>query len=644
MSAPKVSLTSLLIANRGEIACRVAETAKAEGLRVIAVYSDADAGALHVQMADEAVRIGPAPVGESYLNAAAILDAAKQTGAEAIHPGYGFLSENAEFAESVIKAGLIWVGPPPDAIRAMGDKAAAKRLMGKAGVPMVAGYEGEDQSDRALQKAALDIGFPLMIKAAAGGGGRGMRRVYSDTAFMEALTTARSEAKNAFGSDVVILEKLIEGARHVEVQVFADRFGRTIHLGERDCSVQRRHQKIIEEAPSPVVSRDLRAEMGLAAINAAKAVAYEGAGTVEFLLDQDDRFYFLEMNTRLQVEHPVTEEVTGLDLVALQLAVARGEKLPEVSTEPEGHAIEVRLYAEDPVRDFLPQTGTLLAFDVPWEVRCDTGVEAGAEVSAFYDPMLAKLITHGATREEARKQMVAALTHLVVLGIATNRDFLIDVLNSEEFAGGGATTDFLDSWSAPAPTDDARAHALALAAALVIASDGGLSWRSTGEVSVPLRLQMDDTVHNVRVAGRFGAMTVTTGDKTFDFALASDGTSLQIAEDGRTRNVPFAARGGHLYFVDGGRTWEAEDVTFAPPDVATGAAGAVRAPMAGRIVSMRVAAGASAAKGTIVVTLEAMKMEHELVASADGTIEAVHVAEGDQVAAKQLLITFETLA
>ena len=635
-----MSLTSLLIANRGEIACRVAETARSEGLRVIAVYSDADAGALHVQMADEAVRIGPAPVGESYLNAAAILDAAKRTGAEAIHPGYGFLSENAEFAESVIKAGLIWVGPPPDAIRAMGDKASAKRLMGKAGVPMVPGYEGEDQSDRALQKAALDIGFPLMIKAAAGGGGRGMRRVYSDTAFMEALTTARSEAKNAFGSDVVILEKLIEGARHVEVQVFADRFGRTIHLGERDCSVQRRHQKIIEEAPSPVVNRDLRAEMGLAAINAAKAVAYEGAGTVEFLLDQNDKFYFLEMNTRLQVEHPVTEEVTGLDLVALQLAVARGEKLPEVPTEPEGHAIEVRLYAEDPARDFLPQTGTLLTFDVPWEVRCDTGVEAGAEVSAFYDPMLAKLITHGATREEARNQMVAALTHLVVLGVATNRDFLIDVLNSEEFAGGGATTDFLDSWSAPAPTDDARAHALALAAALVVANDGGLSWRTTGDASVPLRLSMDDEVHNVRVAGRFGAMSVTAGDTTFDFELASDGMGVLVAEGNAARTVPFAARGGHLCFVDGGRTWEAEDVTFAPPEVAAGAAGAIRAPMAGRIVSVRVKEGADAAKGTIVVTLEAMKMEHELVAAADGTVEAIHVTEGDQVAAKQLLVTF----
>ena len=637
-----MSFTSLLIANRGEIACRIAETAKAEGLRVIAVYSDADETALHVEMADEAVRIGPAPVSESYLNADAILDAAMRTGASAIHPGYGFLAENADFAEAVIKAGIVWVGPPPDAIRAMGDKAAAKRLLAKADVPMVPGYHGEDQSDKALQKAAVDIGFPLMIKAAAGGGGRGMRRAHSYSTFMEALTTARSEAKNAFGSDEVILEKLIEGARHIEVQVFADRFGRTTHLGERDCSVQRRHQKIIEEAPSPVVSRDLRAGLGLAAVNAAKAVNYEGAGTVEFLLDEDDRFYFLEMNTRLQVEHPVTEEVTGEDLVALQLAVARGEALPDFAIAPEGHAIEVRLYAEDPAHDFLPQTGTLLSFDVPWDVRCDTGVEAGTEVSAFYDPMLAKLITHGETREEARAQMVAALKRMTVLGITTNRDFLIDVLSSDEFAGGGITTDFLDGWTAPRPSADERTGALALAGALTVFRAGGLSWRTTGDASAPLRLQMGDEVQDVRVAGRFGEMTVTIGAQTFAFSLSGDGYGARVVQNGIERVIGFAASGNRHFFVDGGHTWNVEDVTYAPPEAAAGAAGAIRAPMAGRIVSLRVKEGEVASKNTIVATLEAMKMEHELTAAADATVEAIHVAEGDQVTAKQLLVTFAT--
>ena len=635
-----MTFSSLLIANRGEIACRIAETARSEGLRIIAVYSDADEDALHVQMADKAVSIGPAPVGESYLNQDAILDAAKLTGAEAIHPGYGFLSENADFAEAVVKAGLIWVGPPAKAIRAMGDKAAAKRLLAKADVPLVPGYAGKDQSDKALKKAALEIGFPLMIKAAAGGGGRGMRRVHSDAAFMEGLTIARSEGKNAFGSDEVILEKLIEGARHVEVQIFADQHGRTIHLGERDCSVQRRHQKIIEEAPSPAVSRDLRAEMGLAAINAAKAVDYEGAGTVEFLLDKKGTFYFLEMNTRLQVEHPVTEEVTGLDLVALQFAVARGEKLPDIDHEPHGHAIEVRLYAEEPARDFLPQTGALHNFDIPWDVRCDTGVGAGDVVSAFYDPMLAKLITQGETREEARTKMIAALNGASILGVATNRDFLIDVLSSEEFATATATTDFLDTWKAPVPDDAEWENALALAGALIVARDGGLSWRSTGEASVPLRLALDDDLHDVRIGGRFGHMDVTVNDKrqTLSLELGEGIARVTVGETSRTVSVAFS--GDTVHFTDGPRTWEVEDVTFAPPAAAAGAAGAVRAPMAGRIVSIRTKEGDAAVRGAILVTLEAMKMEHELVAGADAIVETIHVSEGDQVAAKQLLVTF----
>ncbi len=634
-----MSFSSLLIANRGEIACRIAETAREEGLHVIAIYSDADETALHVQMADEAVRVGASPVADSYLNADAILEAAKITGAEAVHPGYGFLAENAEFADAVMKAGLIWVGPPPDAIRAMGDKAAAKRLMSKTDVPLVPGYEGKAQTDKALQKAAAAIGFPLMIKASAGGGGRGMRRVFSDTAFMEALTTARSEARNAFGSDHVILEKLIEGARHVEVQVFADKHGHIIHLGERDCSVQRRHQKIIEEAPSPAVTPKLREAMGRAAIMAAEAVKYEGAGTVEFLLDKDGEFYFLEMNTRLQVEHPVTEEVTGLDLVSLQFAVARGEELPEIDPEPMGHAMEVRLYAEDPAREYLPQTGTLLTFDAPWEARLDTGVEAGTVVSAYYDPMLAKLITHGETRQDARNQMLAALHRMAILGVVTNRDFLIQVLRSEEFGEGSATTDFLDGWQAPVADQNEQNMALALAGALLTFRAGGLSWRSTGSASAPLKLQMGDSVHDVRVQGRFGDLMVTLGEETYGFALSGDHHAARVVFEGKERVVPFALNGNHLYFALGARTWALEDVTYAPPEVAAGAAGAVRSPMAGRIVSVRVKEGASVGKDTILVTLEAMKMEHELVAPVDANVESVHVAEGDQVAAKQLLVT-----
>ena len=400
-----IAFTKILIANRGEIACRVTRTAKALGYRTVAVFSDADAVALHVREADEAVRIGPPPAQESYLNIEALLAAAKLAGADAVHPGYGFLSENAAFAEACTKQGLVFIGPPAAAIDAMGNKARAKALMEAAGVPVVPGYRGADQSDETLIVEGRRIGFPLMVKAAAGGGGRGMRRVATAEELPQALARSRSEAASAFGSDELILERAIADAHHVEIQIFADRHGSVIHLGERDCSIQRRHQKVIEETPSPAVSTELREQMGEAAVAAARTIGYVGAGTVEFLLHRSQKFYFLEMNTRLQVEHPVTEAVSGLDLVAWQLRIAAGEKLPLKQDQVTfaGHAIEARLYAEDPQQNFLPQSGVL----VDWRpasgggVRIDHGLAPGQSVSPFYDPMLAKVIAHGATREEA---------------------------------------------------------------------------------------------------------------------------------------------------------------------------------------------------------------------------------------------------
>ncbi len=442
-----MAFSKILVANRGEIAWRIMRTAKAMGYRTVAVYSDADKDAPHVAFADEAVRIGPPLVGESYLSIDRILEAAHKSGADAVHPGYGFLSENEAFAAACEKAGLVFIGPPPAAIAAMGNKAAAKRRMIDAGVPCVPGYQGADQSDANLEKEARKIGLPVMVKAAAGGGGRGMRLVEREADLQEAIRTARTEAESAFGSGELILEKAVIDARHVEIQVFADAHGNVIHLGERDCSVQRRHQKVIEEAPSPAVNADLRGRMGAAAVAVARAIDYRGAGTVEFLLGADGAFYFLEMNTRLQVEHPVTEAITGQDLVAWQLKVASGEKLPltQAQVKFSGHAIEVRLYAEDAYAGFLPQTGRI---DV-WRpasgpgIRVDHGMKAGLAISPFYDPMIAKVIAHGGTREEARLRLIHALRKTVVLGPTTNRHFLIRLLEHPEFVAGRATTAFI---------------------------------------------------------------------------------------------------------------------------------------------------------------------------------------------------------
>ena len=617
-----MSFSKILVANRGEIAWRIMRTAKAMGYRTVAVYSDADKDAPHVGFADEAVRIGPPPVGESYLSIDRILEAAHISGADAVHPGYGFLSENEAFASACEKAGLVFIGPPPAAIAAMGNKAAAKRRMIDAGVPCVPGYQGADQSDGNLEKEARKIGLPVMVKAAAGGGGRGMRLVTDDGDLLEAIRTARTEAESAFGSGELILEKAVVDARHVEIQVFADAHGNVIHLGERDCSVQRRHQKVIEEAPSPAVDPGLRARMGAAAIAAARAVGYRGAGTVEFLLGADGAFYFLEMNTRLQVEHPVTEGITGLDLVEWQLRIARGEPLPLTQDQVtfDGHAIEVRLYAEDAYAGFLPQTGRVEEWKPAFGrgVRVDHGVVKGSALSPFYDPMIAKVIAHGATREEARLRLVRALRETVVLGPTTNRHFLIRLLEDPEFAAGKATTAFLGkhTFSAPEITDRHWQLAASLlwrhSAARYPAALRG--WRNSNPQATPIRLAAADMERTIEV------------------------DAADVDEETPPHHI-----GGDDIVVDlDAFTVRFTDKTHAPPpSAAAGSDGKMRAPMDGRIIAINVAPGGRVVRGQTVVVLEAMKIQHQLKAALDAEVESIAVREGQQVANRTVLVTLK---
>jgi geranyl-CoA carboxylase alpha subunit len=615
----------ILVANRGEIAWRVMRTAKAMGYRTVAVYSDADKDAPHVGFADEAQRLGPPPASDSYLDIDRILEAARKSGADAIHPGYGFLSENEAFDAACEKAGLVFIGPPSAAIAAMGNKAAAKRRMIEAGVPCVPGYQGADQSDSTLAKEARRIGLPVMVKAAAGGGGRGMRLVETDGDLAEAIRTARSEAQSAFGSGELIVEKAVSDARHVEIQVFADRHGAVVHLGERDCSVQRRHQKVIEEAPSPAVDADLRQRMGAAAIAAARAIGYRGAGTVEFLLGGDGAFYFLEMNTRLQVEHPVTEAVTGQDLVAWQLKVAAGEKLPLAQEQIEfaGHAIEVRLYAEDPYAGFLPQTGRIEA----WRpaagpgIRVDHGIKEGFAISPFYDPMIAKVIAHGATREQARTRLARALRETVVLGPTTNRHFLIRLLEHPEFAKGAATTAFLASheFPAPAPSD---AHWQQAA---------GLLWRQSAErYPTALRGWRNSNPEPTPIQLAAGAVERTIPVTPADAAAIDEA-------------APYVIDGDDILVDLDALTVRFSDRTYAPPAAAAADGdGRLRAPMDGRIVAIKVAAGDCVRRGQTLIVLEAMKIQHQLKAGLDARIESIAVAEGQQVSNRMVLVTMTT--
>jgi geranyl-CoA carboxylase alpha subunit len=646
----------ILIANRGEITCRIIRTAKALGYRTVAVYSEADAQALHVALADEAVCIGPAPVRESYLNIAALLAAARSTGADAVHPGYGFLSENDGFAQACLDAGLVFIGPDPQAILKMGNKAGAKRLMLAAGVPCVPGYQGTDQSDATLLAKAAEIGFPIMVKAAAGGGGRGMRLVEHPQDLAVALVSARSEAGNAFGSEELILERAVIEPRHVEIQVFGDKHGNIIHLGERDCSIQRRHQKVFEEAPSPAVSPALRAKMGAAAVAAARTVNYVGAGTVEFLLDRDGHFYFLEMNTRLQVEHPVTECITGLDLVAWQFAVARGEPLPltQEQVQLNGHAIEVRLYAEDPYAGFLPQSGDVALWRPPTGegVRVDHGLVSGQTVSPHYDPMIAKIIAHGATRDEARRRLIGALQDTRLLGLSHNRAFLEAVASHPTFAAGETTTAFIaqhfDAAALVRPQPDSLAVALAgmlwfEASALAgMGASAAAPWRSSGPARWPMLIGEGEHRHAVHITATGAhSYTLEVGAALHHITLCErDGAALRLVVDGVQRHAAAVFAKGLLHLELGNLSATFEDLTYAPPAEAAGSAESrVLAPMNGRVLAVDVQSGDTVVKGQRLAVLEAMKMEHQMLARRDGVVDQVAVRVGDQVATRALLVS-----
>ena len=642
------SFNKILIANRGEIACRIQRTAQALGYRTVAVYSEADANALHVQMADEAVNIGPAPVQQSYLNIPAILDAARLTGADAVHPGYGFLSENPEFAKACIAAGLVFIGPSADAIELMGSKRLSKIAMLAAGVPCIAGYQGSAQDDATLQREAERIGYPLMIKASAGGGGRGMRLVHAAGQLLEHLHTARSEALNAFGSDELILEQALIAPRHVEIQLFGDAHGNLIYLGERDCSVQRRHQKVIEEAPCPVMTAELRQAMGEAALKAGRAVAYVGAGTVEFLLDQSGRFYFLEMNTRLQVEHPVTELITGLDLVDWQLQIAAGQPLPlrQEQVTLTGHAMEVRLYAEDPAQGFLPQTGEVLRWEPAAGVRVDHGLQAPQRISPFYDPMLGKIIAHGATREEARRKLLRAVQDCVLLGVPSNQRLLVDLLGHPQFVAADFSTGFIAEHFSDIARPPISDEQLAVAAALFYRHSAALhrpalaSWRNNASVPWTYRLSVGEQCHEV-------SARVAADDhlKIGDIAIhlqGSDGRWASLVINGVRRRLAYHLQGTQLWLLDAGSSLCVNNQTQTVASrEAPASSGTVKAPMDGAITLVQVSEGDEVRKGQLLLVLEAMKMEHPLKAGIDGVVKAIQVSAGDQVRNRQVLLQIE---
>ena len=654
------SITTLLVANRGEIAVRIMRTAKAMGLRTIAVYSDADANAMHVRVADAAVHIGGSAVGDSYLCADKILDAARRMGADAVHPGYGFLSENAAFSEACADAGIVFVGPPNGAIDVMGDKARAKRAMLAAGVPCVPGYQGDDQTLATLTREAEAIGMPVMVKAAAGGGGRGMRLVHHSNDLASAIGLAKSEAQNAFGSSDLIIEKAIQRPRHVEVQVFADTHGNVVHLGERDCSIQRRHQKVVEEAPCPIMTPELRSAMGHAAVEAARAVDYVGAGTVEFLLDASGHFYFLEMNTRLQVEHPVTEAVTGFDLVEWQLRVARGEPLPAEQDDIEllGHAIEVRLYAEDPVAGFLPSTGPVELFYVPDlpGIRVDSGVASGDAVSPFYDAMVAKIIAYGETREDARLRLSQALRGSALLGLSNNRDFLIDVLGQQVFADGEATTAFIedhygDFIAATPPTTQILAAAAVIQHALdqaqadgmaLSVSDELLDWSSSGDLTFTRQYDVGDQHHTIRLNARGpGDYRVAVDDVSHDVYIddITDTIATLCIDERHEQYIYDSSDSETIRLADGVQTLTLTDLCRVPPESAEEASGgAVKAPMHGLLLAIEVKEGDAVVKGQRVGVLEAMKMQHEILAGVDGTVEQLAATPGAQIGAGDLIL------
>jgi 3-methylcrotonyl-CoA carboxylase alpha subunit len=645
----------ILIANRGEIACRVIAAARELGVRTVAVYSDADRGARHVALADEARHIGPAEASASYLSIEAILAAASASGAQAIHPGYGFLSENEDFAAACVNAGVVFIGPSPKAIAAMGDKSAAKRLMEKAGVPLVPGYHGEKQDAAFLKKEADRIGYPVLIKASAGGGGKGMKVAEDAQGFAAALESAKREAKSAFGDDRVLIEKYLDRPRHIEVQVFGDSHGNVAYLFERDCSVQRRHQKVLEEAPAPGMSAERRKAMGTAAVAAAKSIKYTGAGTVEFIVARDGRFYFMEMNTRLQVEHPVTEMVTGLDLVKLQLAVAAGGKLPfkQSDLQLNGHAIEARIYAENPAKGFLPSTGTLRHLRLPADTaRVDTGVRQGDTITPHYDPMIAKLIVWGDDRQIALGRMRTALARCEIIGVASNVEFLARTVASQAFASADLDTGLIERSRAELfPADDGATDedlaAAALAELLAEQAQAAAAARTSGDPHSPWntvdgwRLNLGSH-HELVFAegGRSHAVAIHFTPQGLRFATSGreqalagsdeDGT-LQVALGPASFRVRAVRDGAHWHLFRNGahRVLALQSVQTAPEPDST--LGTLAAPMPGKVLQVLVAVGAKVAKGTPLVILEAMKMEHSIAAPHDGRVAEIHFQAGEQV-------------
>ncbi|AZC03934.1 TPA: acetyl-CoA carboxylase biotin carboxylase subunit [Acinetobacter nosocomialis] len=646
-----MKFSKILVANRGEIAVRVMQTAKAMGYQTVAVYSDADRNARHVQEADEAVYIGASKVSESYLSITKIIDACKKTGADAVHPGYGFLSENTDFAQACIENQITFIGPTASAIELMGSKRLSKIAMIEAGVPCVPGYEGDRQDLEYLATQAEQIGFPIMVKASAGGGGRGMRLVQQASELVEALQTARSEAENAFGSGELILEKAVIAPRHVEIQVFGDTHGNYVYLFERDCSIQRRHQKVVEEAPCPVMTPELRQQMGEAAVAAARACAYVGAGTVEFLLDASGAFYFLEMNTRLQVEHPVTELITGLDLVEWQLRVANGEHLPLKQQELNfnGHAIEVRLYAEDPRQDFLPQTGKVLRWKpatLP-NVRIDHGMLATDEVSPFYDPMVAKVIAYGKTREDAIRLLARAVDDSVLLGVNSNKQFLVNLLRHPVVVGGDTNTAFIQQHFQNDPSLHHQVlslETLAIAAALFSQNKGTAVWQTGLGVPLPLKLQITDQQIQLQVSSVNNTFTAQFCDQSVCIdVLERTSEYLVYLIDGIRRRVQYVLDSDQLYLDRDNGNIVIRNVTYAAPEATDVAGdGKIRAPMDGAVVNILVNKGDQVVRGQTLLVLEAMKIQQQIKADVDGVVEDVLGQQGQQVKKRQMLFTIQT--
>mgnify|MGYP003431766910 FL=1 len=645
-----MAFSKVLVANRGEIAVRVMQTAKEMGYKTVAVYSEADQYARHVQVADEAVFIGESKVSESYLSITKIIEEKKKTGADAVHPGYGFLSENTDFAQACIDNNITFIGPTALAIELMGSKRLSKIAMIQAGVPCVPGYEGDQQDIDFIAEQARKVGFPLMVKASAGGGGRGMRLVHQDADLLEALKTARSEAENAFGSGELIIEKAVIAPRHVELQVFGDTHGNYVHLFERDCSIQRRHQKVVEEAPCPVMTPELRQRMGEAAVAAAKSCDYVGAGTVEFLLDASGEFYFLEMNTRLQVEHPVTEMVTGLDLVEWQLRVANGEKLPLQQSELtlNGHAIEVRLYAEDPRLDFLPQTGKILRWK-PVEsknVRIDHGMLAQGEISPFYDPMVAKVIAYGETRTDAIRSLARAVEKSVLLGVNSNKEFLVNLLRHPIVVKGDTNTAFIQEHfqeDLSLNKQSLNLESLALVASLFTNASTQSSWNTGISLSLPLKLRYDEQKIDLIVKRDGSLVTVEVCGETQSIDLLDQTTEQLIyVSNGVRRKIDYAIEANVVYLDSANGNVAVENITYLPPETAEVAGdGKIRAPMDGSIINVMVNAGDTVSKGQTLLILEAMKIQQQIKSDVDGIVGEIVGQVGQQVKKRQILLNVD---